>query len=63
MGPGERQLQAQRVVCRQRDVTPVRYFAKKPTEECDAFFKRKCDMIGEQVVACDLTVARARSAA
>ena len=26
------------------------YFAKKPTAECDAFFKRKCDMIGEQVM-------------
>jgi hypothetical protein len=34
-------------------VTRLRYFAKKPTEECDAFFKRKCDMIGEQVMARD----------
>jgi hypothetical protein len=33
-----------------KPVVFCRYFAKKPTEECDAFFKRKCDMIGEQVL-------------
>jgi hypothetical protein len=39
------------------------YFAKKSTEECDAFFKRKCDMIGEQVTRWRLVVAIASACA